>query len=203
MADKQLKDKAMKIKGKDYVQVKDRILYLSEKHPDAYSIDTEYQYFPEQRMWVVKAYLLIGANRYTGLAQEVESDDYKQVNHTSALENCETSAVGRACAMAGIGVLDSIASVDEINKANNQSTRKPASEKQMKWMMDEAAKKAGQGVDEYVWLERLLTVKPESVPSWKIKDAIDLIRKQPDPSANLDVVVTDIPDTINLDDIPY
>jgi hypothetical protein len=45
------------------------------------------------------------------------------VNKTSALENAETSAVGRACAFAGIGVIDSIASADEVHKAINRSER--------------------------------------------------------------------------------
>jgi len=137
---KDLKDKAISIKGKDYVQVKDRILALAEE--GNYSIETNYEYFPERRMWVVKATLSIYKDghttvrpcvgTYTGLAQEIESDDYKQVNHSSAIENAETSAVGRACAMAGIGVLDSIASVDEINKANNRpktSTPQPVQNK--------------------------------------------------------------------------
>lgn len=118
-----LEDKAIKIKGKDYVQVKDRILYLAEQ-PEPYSINTEYTYYAERKMWVVKAVLTIGDRTYTGHAQEIESDNYRDVNHTSALENAETSAVGRACAMAGIGVLDSIASVDEIHKAENRT--KPA-----------------------------------------------------------------------------
>lgn len=111
------------IKGKEYVQVKDRVLYLAEEIKD-YSIETAYDYFPERKLWVVKAKLILKKdgkeNTYTGLAQEIESDDYKDVNHTSALENAETSAVGRACAMAGIGVLDSIASVDEMRKSENR-----------------------------------------------------------------------------------
>lgn len=71
-------------------------------------------------MWVVKAELKIGEQVFNGLAQEVESDEYSSVNHTSALENCETSAIGRAAAMAGVGLLDSIASADEMNKAMNR-----------------------------------------------------------------------------------
>ena len=112
--------KTVTIKGKEYVEVKERIRYLAEEVKD-YSIDTSYQYFPERKLWVVKAVLTIGENTFTGLAQEIESDNYKEVNATSALENCETSAVGRACAFAGIGIVDGIASVDEINKANNRS----------------------------------------------------------------------------------
>ena len=124
MGTKSLKEKAIKIKGKDYVQVKDRIVYLSEEVQD-YSIDTDYQYFPDHKMWVVKAKLTTPKGTYTGLAQEIESDNYKEVNYSSALENAETSAVGRACAMAGIGVLDSIASIDEINKATNRQPQQP------------------------------------------------------------------------------
>lgn len=109
----------VKIKGKDYVPVHERIKWLNENYE--YNIETDYQYYAERRMWVVKAKLTIsGADRdyiYTGHAQEIESDNYREVNHTSALENAETSAVGRACAMANIGIDTGIASADEVEKA--------------------------------------------------------------------------------------
>ena len=112
----------IKIKGKDYVTVSERLKHLAENYH--YSIKTDYQYFPERKMWVVKATLMIIKSDakyiYTGLAQEVESNNYKEVNHTSALENAETSAVGRACAMAGIGIDGGIASAEEVNKAINR-----------------------------------------------------------------------------------
>ncbi len=119
--DRQLKDKAIKFKGSDYVQVKDRIQYLAENYEWQYMIETSYNYFPDEKMRVVKATLTIGTCRYTGLAQEIEWQWY--INKTSALENAETSAVWRACAMAGIWVIDSIASMDEINKANNRRNK--------------------------------------------------------------------------------
>ena len=112
----------MKIKGKDYVPVSERLKYLAANYH--YQISTDYDYFPEQKMWVVKATLQIGKGDdkqiFTGLAQEIESANYKDVNHTSALENAETSAVGRACAMAGIGIDGGIASADEVAKAINR-----------------------------------------------------------------------------------
>jgi hypothetical protein len=117
----------IKIKGKDYVTVSERLKHLAENYK--YSINTDYQYFPERKMWVVKATLTIykeqsefvdNVHVYTGLAQEIESNNYKEVNHTSALENAETSAVGRACAMAGIGIDGGIASAEEVNKAINR-----------------------------------------------------------------------------------
>ena len=117
MKDKTLEDKAINFKGKKYVEVKDRINYLSE-NCERYSIDSEYTYYPDRKMWVVKSTLTIDENIYVGLAQEIESDNYKEVNFKSALENCQTSAVGRACAMAGIGVIDSVASLNDITRAN-------------------------------------------------------------------------------------
>lgn len=121
MTDRQLKDKAIKFKDKDYVQVKDRIQYLADNYEWQYMIETSYNYFAEEKMRVVRATLTIGTCRYTWLAQEIEGSTY--INKTSALENAETSAVWRACAMAGIGVIDSIASIDEINKAENRKNK--------------------------------------------------------------------------------
>jgi len=108
----------VKIQGKDYVEVKERIIYLSEKYPMAYSITTKVRYYAAEKMWVVKAVLKVNDQTFTGHAQEIIGDGY--INKTSALENAETSAVGRACAMAGIGVIGSIASADEIVKSQNR-----------------------------------------------------------------------------------
>ena len=58
---------------------------------------------------------LIDDKKFIGHAQEIIGSS--QVNITSALENAETSAVGRALAFAGLAVNGSIASADEINKA--------------------------------------------------------------------------------------
>ena len=125
MSDKQLTEKAIKFKGSDYVQVKDRVLYLANEYEWRYSIQTEYEYFETNKTWVVKATLTIWDKEhkefcvYNGIAQEIEWTSF--INKTSALENAETSAIGRACAMAWIGVIDSIASIDEINKATNRN----------------------------------------------------------------------------------
>lgn len=116
MAERSLEKHAVSIKGKKYVLVADRIAYLAENEEN-YSLTTKILQSPENT-WVVRATLTIGDNVFTGHAQEVIGEGY--INKTSALENAETSAVGRACAMAGIGVIDSIASVDEINKAENR-----------------------------------------------------------------------------------
>lgn len=125
----------IKIKGKDYVTVNERIKFLSANHD--YNITTEYWYYPERLMWVVKATLVVDGFTYTGLAQEIESDNYKDVNYTSALENAETSAVGRACAFAGIGIDTGIASADEVNKAiaRGEALQQSISEEQKMYLI--------------------------------------------------------------------
>ena len=64
----------------------------------------------------------------TGHAYEKENSTF--INKTSYIENCETSAVGRALAMCGIGIDKSIASAEEvINAVNNQDPTKEDAEK--------------------------------------------------------------------------
>lgn len=115
---KSLKDKAIEIKGKKYVLVSDRIVYFNQEYPQGF-IQTKLLSNPESEHVVVKAKVtpdIAKLDRYfTGLSQAVIGQG--MVNTTAALENAETSAVGRALAMMGIGVIDSVASVDEINKA--------------------------------------------------------------------------------------
>jgi len=121
------KFKTTNIKGKEYIDVCERVKFLRE-YLD-YELTTEYKFIDNLNAWVVKATLIIhteiGGNfrTYTGLAQETIGDSF--INKTSALENAETSAIGRACASAGIGLIDSIASSDEIRKANNTQYKKP------------------------------------------------------------------------------
>lgn len=120
---KDLKEKAVNIKGRSYVLVSDRVLYFNETYPKG-SIVSELLSEPNSKHVVIRATVTDGEGRsFTGHAQEVVGEGY--INKTSALENAETSAVGRALAMMGIGVIDSIASVDEINKATNRKYPAP------------------------------------------------------------------------------
>jgi hypothetical protein len=51
----------------------------------------------------------------TGTAYEKEGSTF--INKTSYIENCETSAVGRALGMAGFGIDISVASAEEVQNA--------------------------------------------------------------------------------------
>lgn len=124
MKDKQLADKAINIKGKDYVLVSDRIIYFNETYPTG-MIQTTLISKPDADMVIVKAKVTPDMDKperyFTGYSQATWGDG--MVNKTAALENAETSAVGRALAMLSIGVIDSVASADEMNKAGVRTTK--------------------------------------------------------------------------------
>lgn len=120
--DKSLQDRAIDIKGKKYVLVSDRISYFNNEYLNG-RIITKLISKPEDDRVVIKAIVtpdVENKDRYfTGYSQALWGDGY--INKTSAIENCETSAVGRALGIMGIGIVDGIASVDEINKAQTQA----------------------------------------------------------------------------------
>lgn len=117
MEDKTLKNKAIKIKGKDYVQVKDRVTYFNDTYPNG-SIETsvESDNGKEIIFCAIVTPDVSNPDRYfTGFAGGIRGGS--GVDSTSAVENAETSAIGRALAMMGIGIIDSVASADEMHKA--------------------------------------------------------------------------------------
>lgn len=115
---KSLEDKAISIKGKKYVLVAERILFFNETYPNG-SIETALMSEPSSPQITIQAKITPDSTHpqrfFVGHSQAVVGQGY--INETSALENAETSAVGRALAMMGIGVIESVASADEINKA--------------------------------------------------------------------------------------
>lgn len=163
MEDKQLKDKAIDIKGKKYVLVSDRVLYFNEQYPKG-SITTELISNPSDDFVFIKATIKPDEGRtFTGYSQATWDDGH--INKTSALENAETSAVGRALAFMGIGVIESIASADELNKAQTQPSRK-----KVKTMDSQEARKIAEAEIE----------KADSL------DELIIIRTQVSKSPNLD-----------------
>jgi len=126
MSDKSLKDKAIDFKGKKYVLVADRINFFNDNYPSGY-IETVMISDPTSPTIIIKACVTpdeaFRHRFFTGHSQAVIGEGY--INKTSALENAETSAVGRALAMMGIGVIESVASIDEINKTTHYGTPTP------------------------------------------------------------------------------
>ena len=115
--------KTVNIKGKDYVEVNERLKFFrSEKKYEGYSLESEVISL-ENGVITIKAIIKDGNGvvKATGLAQEKESSSF--INKTSFVENCETSAWGRALGNLGIGIDTSVASANEvINAIQNQKT---------------------------------------------------------------------------------
>ena len=107
--------KTVDIKGKNYAQVTERIKAFREICSGG-QIITEIL-SREDGVVLMKATVTDDEGRViaTGLAQEKESGSF--INKTSYIENCETSAVGRALGFAGIGIDGSMASAEEVSNA--------------------------------------------------------------------------------------
>lgn len=112
--------KKIEVKGKYYACVAARVAAFRELCPEG-AITTEILSMADG---VVTMKTTVtdetGKILATGMAQEKESSSY--INKTSFIENCETSAVGRALGMLGIGSDEQMASAEEVaNAINNQS----------------------------------------------------------------------------------
>ena len=105
------------VKGKQYAEVNQRIKAFRMLYPEG-TIQTEIVGISDgiciMRATIKNGDLLLG----TGTAYEKENSTF--INKTSYIENCETSAVGRALAMCGIGIDTSIASKEEVENAIEQ-----------------------------------------------------------------------------------
>ena len=110
----------------DYETVEVRLEKFIKDYPD-FRISTELEVCEKDR-YIVKAYLFKTAQCSsafsTGLAEEKVTD--RGVNQTSALENCETSAIGRALANAGYAAKGKRPSREEMTKVVATKVVKPA-----------------------------------------------------------------------------
>ena len=100
----------------DYEPVEVRLEKFIKDYPD-FRVSTELEVIESNR-YIVKAYLFKTATDSvawaTGLAEETVTS--RGVNQTSALENCETSAIGRALANAGYAPKGKRPSREEMTK---------------------------------------------------------------------------------------
>ena len=144
---------SIKIKGKDYIQVHERVAeFRRNAHYAHLTIETDIveKNYSELTGDIVKNEKVVGKKTTrvldsiiikcvirnkdgnivsTGYAQEENTTSF--VNETSFVENCETSAVGRALGFLGLGIKDSIASADELVVAISKQKKatKPTSKK--------------------------------------------------------------------------
>lgn len=117
--------KTLDIKGKKYVPVNERIKYF-RKNFETYAVVTEIIRCTDEDC-IIKATVYDEESRVRAVGHAQEFRNGSNINKTSYVENCETSAVGRALGFLGIGIDESVASADELNLAlehQNQIQRK-------------------------------------------------------------------------------
>lgn len=124
------------IKDKNYAEVSQRIKAFRMVYPEG-TIKTE-MIFHEGGICIFRAEVSNnGALLGTGTAQENEKSSF--INKTSYIENCETSAVGRALGMCGFGIDTSVASAEEVKNAmlnqDNTAVLSQLKDNQIEWLV--------------------------------------------------------------------
>ena len=109
------------IHGREYKTVALRVTEFRAAHPE-WAILTELVSVDEQTV-VVKASITDAESRILATGHAEEQRAASQINRTSALENCETSAIGRALAALGFGGSE-FASANEVENAKHQQDQK-------------------------------------------------------------------------------
>lgn len=115
----QAKHNNQKIHGKEYATVPLRLAIARKHFGTKLDLTSQLIYHDEKRV-VVQAHIYIdGQHVADGLAEEIRASSF--INKTSALENAQTSAWGRA--LAGLGLhMDMIASAEEVSSAVEQQS---------------------------------------------------------------------------------
>ena len=111
----------VKIKNKDYKLIVQRVNEFRQAHPE-FGVETEVLHHDEIRVVAqVRIFDEQGRIRGSGVAEEFR--EASRINQTSAMENCETSAFGRALASMGYGGDVAYASAEEVvNAMNTEAT---------------------------------------------------------------------------------
>lgn len=118
---KSLNGQTISIHGKDYATVALRVAVARRSLGSKLSIVTKLVHKDADTVTMKATVYVDGRVASTGYAEEKRSAS--RINQTSALENAETSAVGRAMAFLGL-IADGIASAEEVSLAIEQQDKK-------------------------------------------------------------------------------
>lgn len=158
-------------KGKFYADVAGRVQAFRELCPNG-SISTEVVRL-DGDMCVIKATVCDEEGRVLGTGHAYERESSTQINRTSFIENCETSAVGRALGMIGIGSETSMATAEEMVNALNQ--QKEIEDLRIELLR--MAKGDANAVDKYVSAHTTNNKKLDDLNLQELKMFVDMIKQ--------------------------
>lgn len=158
-------------KGKFYADVAGRVQAFRELCPNG-SISTEVVRL-DGDMCVIKATVCDEEGRVLGTGHAYERESSTQINRTSFIENCETSAVGRALGMIGIGSETSMATAEEMVNALNQ--QKEIEDLRIELLR--MAKGDANAVDKYVAAHTTNKKKLDDLNLQELKMFVDMIKQ--------------------------
>ena len=129
--------------GKEYYEVSTRLNYFRRaKQYQGWRLKTKVVSQTEDSV-LMKAMILDDKGRVVATGHAIEKKDGSRVNQRNHVENCETSAVGRALGFLGIASDGSIASYEEVvNAVENQKkdsvkpATKPKAEKKKEYILE-------------------------------------------------------------------
>lgn len=135
--------KTGEIVEKAYAEVNQRIKAFRMVHPSGCIDTSNFTLEGELGNRIARFVAIIrdedGQVLATGTAEEKENSS--TINATSFIENCETSAVGRALGMCGFGIDTSLASYEEVKNAVTQQEQDSKAEELRKQMFKQDAPK--------------------------------------------------------------
>ena len=161
----------VKIHGKEYQLVSYRVNEFRKNYKN-WTIETEILHRDKEEV-VVKATIKDDQNRVIATGHSEEKRASSMINKTSALENAETSCIGRALAAFGMGGTE-FASAEEVanailqQKGTKEEEIKPASEAQVNYIRDLLRKKA-------TIITKYLTEKQKDINDLFFSEASELI----------------------------
>lgn len=107
----------LNLKGKEYLQVQNRMIWFREEHPD-WTIETEVKALTD-KMAYVKAYIKDEAGKVLATSHKMETIQ----GFADYLEKAETGSIGRALALCGYGTQFCADELDEINPNDPENSR--------------------------------------------------------------------------------
>ena len=178
--------KTTPIRGKDYAEVNQRIKAFRMVYPTGAILTNMMS--NENGICVFSAtcgyYTEEGNLVVLGTGTAFEKNDSTPINKTSYIENCETSAVGRALGMCGFGIDTSVASAEEVQNALAQGGAEPKAEQKATAKQIEVIQKAYVGANLTKLLDANNITAIEDLSLAKASEIIGKLKKKAEEKAN-------------------